>query len=229
VLRSPLVNFFGHAVVASWQSGDAGFVLGSMLPDFATMIGARVPGVAHPGLEAGLAFHHATDHAFHDAPTFRELQASARGALRALGLPRPSALAVGHIGVEILLDSALASDASGVAGYLAALGAGHRGALGVHIDWGGEPHAHRYEGLRAILLDRGVTSDSGDPRAAAFRIVRALSGRPRLRVDEAGERIVRAWAEEARPVVAAAASQLVAEVLSGIPGAIGAPQEPAFG
>jgi hypothetical protein len=223
------VNFFSHAVVASWQSSEAGFVLGSMLPDFATMLGARVPGVRHPELEAGVAFHHATDRVFHDAPTFRVLQADARSALRALGLPRPSALAVGHIGVEILLDGALASNLHGVAGYLAALGAGHPQALGTHIDWGDAALAHRYDGLRKILVEGGVTSAQADPRSVTWRIVRALSGRPRLRVDEAGERVVLAWAEEARPVVAAAAGRLLAEVLSGIPGAIGAPPERGFG
>jgi hypothetical protein len=35
------MNFFGHAKVALWRGDAAGFVLGAMLPDFASMAGTR--------------------------------------------------------------------------------------------------------------------------------------------------------------------------------------------
>ena len=35
------MNYLGHAAVATWRTSDRAFVLGAMLPDFATMIGAR--------------------------------------------------------------------------------------------------------------------------------------------------------------------------------------------
>src|ERR1700753_2862807 len=127
------MNFFGHAVVATWRSESDGFVLGAILPDFATMLGTRPPAVAHPELERGVTFHHDTDRVFHDTATFKRLQLEARRTLREMGLPRPSALAVGHIGVEILLDATLADDPRGVAGYLAALGAARDEGLGRHI------------------------------------------------------------------------------------------------
>lgn len=187
-----------------------------MLPDFANMIGARPPRVGHPELASGVAFHHDTDRVFHQAPTFVTLQAHARSRLRALGLPRPSALAVGHIGVEILLDATLAADAQGVSGYLAALGEGHPGSLGAHMDWGGAEPAGRYEALRAVLCERGISAGTGEARMVAWRIARALSPRPRLRLSPDGEQIVHAWAEESKAVVESAAKALIAEVVAGL-------------
>jgi hypothetical protein len=219
------VNFFGHAVVARWRSGSAGFVLGSMLPDFATMIGARPPRVGHPELEGGIAFHHATDRVFHEAPTFVALQRQARERLRALGLPRPAALAVGHIGVEILLDAVLAADDRGVSAYLTALGEGHPRALGAHMDWGGSETASRYETLRAALAERGISAGAGEPRTVAWRVTRALAPRPRLRLTPDGERLVLAWAEESKAIVESAAPSLMGEVTRGLSATAVAPFE----
>jgi hypothetical protein len=210
------VNFFGHAVVATWRSESPGFVLGAMLPDFATMLGTRPPAVENAELERGVAFHHRTDHVFHDAPTFRRLQLEARGTLRAMGLPRPSALAVGHIGVEILLDATLADDARGVAGYLAALAAAPEAALGQHIAWNDEALRHRFQMLASALAGRGVTAASRAAEATAVRVSRALSTRPRLRLTEDGEHIVHAWAAASGPVVATAAPALIAEIRTGL-------------
>ena len=40
------MNYFGHAAVASWRGSRGGLPLGAMLPDFATMSGARVTGTS---------------------------------------------------------------------------------------------------------------------------------------------------------------------------------------
>ena len=40
------MNCFGHAAVASWKEGKGGLPLGTMLPDFTPMCGARVTGTA---------------------------------------------------------------------------------------------------------------------------------------------------------------------------------------
>jgi hypothetical protein len=210
------VNFFGHAVVAAWQTPTPAFVLGAMLPDFATMIGARVPAVHDAGLESGVAFHHATDKVFHDAPTFKRLQANARQRLRELGLPRPSSLAVGHIGVEILLDSVLANDPLGVRCYVDALAEGAPQSLGGKIEWMEPALASRYEELRVRLLERGITRGMADAAVVAFRISRALAPRPRLALEPGGERIVLAWAVETETTVAAAAPALIDEILGGL-------------
>jgi hypothetical protein len=191
-------------------------VLGAMLPDFATMLGTRPPGVEHAELERGVAFHHQTDRVFHDAPTFQRLQLEARGKLREMGLPRPGALAVGHIGVEILLDAVLAEDPQGVAGYLAALAEGREAALGRHIAWNDEALHKRFEMLTVALSERGVTAASRAAEATAVRVSRALASRPRLRLTEDGDRIVHAWAAAAGPLVALAAPKLVAELRAGL-------------
>jgi hypothetical protein len=210
------MNFFGHAVVASWTSVEPAFVLGAMVPDFANMVGARVPGVTHEEIARGVAYHHETDRVFHDAPTFKKLMADARRDLRARELPRPSALAVGHIGVEILLDASLARDDRGRGAYLDAIRAGDPSALGVHLSWDAEPARDRYGLLVSALVDRGVPRSAADPDAVAFRVRRALSRRPRLALTEGGEHIVRAWAESAADAVAAAAPVLVAEIVAGL-------------
>lgn len=206
------VNFFGHAVVASWHSSEPGFILGSMLPDFATMIGDRVPEVSHQELESGVDFHHATDRVFHDSPTFRRLEREARGVLRELGVSRPSALAIGHIGVEMLLDASLATDEPGVAGYTRALSEGHGEALGAHIHWPSADGSARYEQLRSVLVARGVFAGSVDPRLLAMRVSRALAPRPRLRLEPGADILVEEWVRIAAPGVREAAPALIEEL-----------------
>jgi hypothetical protein len=210
------VNFFGHAVVATWRSRANGFVLGAMLPDFAGMIGARPPPVAHEEIDRGMAFHHETDRVFHDSPTFRVLQGDARRTLRSLGLPRPSALAVAHIGVEILLDASLASDSAAKESYGRALSAGRHEALGGQIGWSDDSVRERFQRLRAILEARGVPPGASDASVVAWRVAKALESRPRFRLDPVGERIVHSWAEGASPVVADAADSVVAELRLGL-------------
>jgi hypothetical protein len=207
------VNFFGHAVFASWTRASAGYVLGSMVPDFANMIGAREPRAIAPGVAEGIRFHHATDAVFHDASTFRELQSQARSALRALGLSRPGALAVGHIGVEMLLDAALAQDHGGVRGYLGALEVAQ---AGDSVDWNDAPANERYRTLCDVLSRRGVTPGAADPAAIAYRVARALSSRPRLALQDGGERIVADWAEGASATIGDRAASLVHEVASAL-------------
>ena len=61
------MNFFGHVVAASWVSAEPAFGLGSMLPDFASMIGARLRASSHVTTKEGIDWHHTTDAAFHRA------------------------------------------------------------------------------------------------------------------------------------------------------------------
>lgn len=191
-------------------------MLGAMLPDFAGMIGARPPRVTHDDVDRGMAFHHETDRVFHDSPTFRALQAEARRVLRDLGLPRPSALAVAHIGVEILLDEPLARDAAARESYACALSAGRQELLGSHIAWGEPPIRERFEHLRSTLELRGIPKGAADARVVAWRVAKALEGRPRFRLDDDGERIVHSWAEATSGRVADAADSVLAELRAGL-------------
>jgi hypothetical protein len=210
------VNFFGHAVVATWRSRADGFVLGAMLPDFAGMIGTRPPSVTHDDVDRGMAFHHETDRVFHESVTFRALQADARRDLRGLGLPRPSALAVAHIGVEILLDGSLADDTAAREAYGRALSSGRHDSLGSHIEWSDAATRERFQKLRGVLEARGIPSGAADASAVAWRVAKALESRPRFRLDPEGERIVYSWAARASGLVADAADSVVAELRAGL-------------
>jgi len=190
------MNYFGHALVASWQLAAPGVVLGAMLPDFSTMCRAKLAGVAPAEVEAGLALHHRTDAVFHDLPVvtglMRELDARLEGCARG---PR---LAVAHVGIELLLDGVLVDDAGGRAAYLA--GIGHDAELAWAAD--GAPRF-------AMLIDRlrayGVPEDLREPDSIVYRLQRVLGGRPLLRPSDGDLRIIRAAlvGQQARVRVAA--------------------------
>ena len=88
------MNFFGHAVVAGWTDNRAGHLLGSMLPDFATMVRVPLVAVRDPDMRRGIDLHHRTDDAFHRTPSFLALCAYALNELTAAGVRRGTALEV---------------------------------------------------------------------------------------------------------------------------------------
>jgi hypothetical protein len=104
------VNFFGHACLAAEARPEAAFVFGAMLPDLASMSGLRISSIAHAKTDSGRRFHYVTDAAFHRAERFQSLCTGATRALSAAGLRRGPARAIGHVGVELLLDGWLASE-----------------------------------------------------------------------------------------------------------------------
>ncbi len=210
------MNFFGHAAVASWQTRDPGFVLGSMLPDFATMIRARPPGAGHADMQAGVRLHHATDEVFHDAAAFRELSGEALAFLLERGVTRGAARAVAHIGVEILLDGELACDADACNAYLAAIAASADEELGRFIEWRDADEQARFAALRVGLVSRGIKAEHSSPDVVVYRVARALTGRPRLALRPEDEPAVFDWASWARPRVAARTPGLVAEIENGL-------------
>ena len=69
--RADRMNYFGHTVLAVRRGGDRAFVLGAMLPDFATMIRARPPRTTHADIDSGMQFHRRTDDVFHRSAAFR--------------------------------------------------------------------------------------------------------------------------------------------------------------
>jgi acyl carrier protein phosphodiesterase len=131
------LNFFGHAVVAGWQDNRASHLLGSMLPDFETMIRVPLIEVRNPDIRRGIELHHRTDDAFHRAPAFLALCAHALGELTEAGVRRGTARAVGHIGSEMFLDAWLAREQAHVDDYLTALELEVDGLLG----WQDDGHA----------------------------------------------------------------------------------------
>jgi hypothetical protein len=206
------VNYLGHAAVASWRSPDAAFVLGAMLPDFATMLGAHPPTTAHARLQAGIRFHHRTDEVFHRSTAFGDLTRTAFAWLLVRGVERGRARAVAHVGVELLLDAALSRDEPVRRAYLAAVeGAGPRG-LGAHLRWACPADRLGFDALRARLLARGVTAEEADATIVARRLRRALEARPRLALDDAAEGVARDWVAAARGDVMARAPALAHEL-----------------
>lgn len=204
------MNFFGHAAVAAQFTGDPTFVLGAMLPDFSNMIAARTPPVAHEALSSGVRFHHATDEAFHDLEPFVSWVREARAWLDSRGLGRGSSRAVAHVGVELLIDEALATSQVARRAYISALSAGRDADVERAIGWRDEERA-RFAFLLERLLERGVV-DVPSAHAVAERLRRALAGRPRLAFSAEKTFVVAEWIVEARPVVVASAPALT-EVL----------------
>ncbi len=206
------MNFFGHTVLAVRRSGDPAFVLGAMLPDFATMIRARPPRAEHTDIGSGMQFHWRTDEVFHRAAAFLALTHQAVLWLSARGVRNGSALAAAHIGVEVLLDAALSSDAPAQRAYRAALEGAASHELGQYVGWASDEERLRFDGLRARLLARGAIRGDIPPETVAERLRSALADRPRLALDDAAVLAVGDWARIARAGVSACAAPLVHEL-----------------
>jgi len=171
-----VVNFFGHAAVASWSSGSAAVVLGSMLPDFATMSGARIAndGDHDDELARGIDIHHATDATFHRLPVVTGLMRDLDTLLAERGCARGPRRAVAHIGVELLLDGVLVDERAYRDAYTEALA--HDGAP----VWREPDDPARFALLMTRLRAYGVPDDLREPVAITRRLGRMLGHRPLL-------------------------------------------------
>ena len=206
------MNYLGHAAVATWRGAEGAFVLGAMLPDFASMLGARPPATHHTDVEAGMRFHYRTDEVFHRSAVFVELTRSAFAWLLERDVERGRARAVAHVGVELLLDAELSRDEPVRRAYLGALRRGAPRDLGGSLVWESSDGHLDFEDLRARLLVRGVSGDEPNAETTALRLRRALATRPRLVLDDATEKAARDWVIAARAVVAARAGELIREL-----------------
>lgn len=203
------VNFVGHAAVASWYDATPLFVLGAMLPDFFGMLGIKAAPTS-PELSRGVAFHHASDAAFHQTPAFVDLTRRARQTLEEQGCPKGPARAVAHIGVELLLDPVLLTERGARAAYTEAL----ERAIDVQSELALSPADEtRFHELARLLLARGVPAHD-DPEILLLRMRRALAHRPRLALTDASAGIVRNWVVAARPSVVGCASDVIRQMLS---------------
>ncbi len=211
---NPWVNFFGHAVMAMERGKGHAFVVGSMLPDFASMLRAKVPTAESAEVTEGIAFHHATDEAFHGAPSFLRASSASFTWLTDAAMDRGSARAIAHVGVEILLDRTLALEADRRTGYLESLA--HEVAFDA-TRWGKPEEAVRAAELRSALLRHGVDIHDCAEAVIAERLFRILARRPRLAFPREDLPKVQAWVAQMDPQVRDLASAILAEVRSGIP------------
>jgi hypothetical protein len=179
------MNFFGHSVVASWRSGSAGVALGAMLPDFAGMCRARIREARDPEVAAGIELHHETDRVFHRLAGFCEAIEAVARQLRDGGLGRGPAAGAAHVAVELCLDRLLLDEPGAAAHYQAALAVAEEDA-GSSLVWAAPEEDARWRGLVARLAAYGAPTDLRDEEWVSARVVRALSGRPLLALDEAG-------------------------------------------
>ena len=208
------MNFFGHAAMAERFSKEPAFVLGAMLPDFSSMLRLRPPAASHPGVARGIAFHHLTDEAFHDLVVFRDLCTEAMRFLAERGVTRGTRRAVAHVGVELMLDAELSESEPARHAYLEGLRAARDPAIASTLSWPADQQ-ERLERLAARLEER---SDSAKPTTAVMveRLVRTLSDRPRLAIDEASRPHVADWVELCRARVVASTPALVLELTRAI-------------
>lgn len=170
------VNFFGHAAVASWSSASAAVALGAMLPDFATMCGARIMNdAAHEdAIGRGIDIHHATDATFHRLPVVTGLMRDLDKLLEDRHCARGPRRAVAHIGVELLLDGVLVDEPAYRDAYTRALA--HDG----QPVWREPDDPARFAVLIARLRAYGVPDDLREPAAITHRLGRMLAHRPLL-------------------------------------------------
>lgn len=210
------MNFFSHAVVAAARSDDPRWILGSMLPDFVSMAGLRLESVhGDVPLERGVAFHHTSDDAFHGAPIFIDMMEHAREELELDGLDSGPAMAIGHVGVELLLDGWLVEQRGVTAGYRAAIEeAAHVDVLLRFVGLEVQQGSARWREMAERLANAPVPQRYTEPGFVADRLVRILSGRPRLAVPFGREPLVHAWAHRAAPEVSRRAPALFEQVES---------------
>lgn len=181
-----------------------------MLPDFLSMSRARLDNVSDPTIAEGIAFHHRTDDAFHQAGAFVELQAEGITALEASGVGRGTARAVAHVGLELLLDGFLMENEPACVGYLEAVKL--EGDLGLSFRRGGE----RFETLRARVPRYGLPTVYQTPEGVAEQLRKILAHRPRLAFSATDAPKVIAWLSEVRPAWLARAGMLLEEVAAGV-------------
>jgi hypothetical protein len=210
------VNFFAHAAVAAGERREPEFVLGAMLPDFASMTGRRLHGSSHADVAAGVRHHRLSDAAFHDSPGFRGLWLAGIRELRERGLPRGPARGASHVGIELLLDGALIDDAGLCGLYEGALRAGAVPSLRASLDWSHDDGDARWGRLHGRLVEQGTPRGYADVTVVCERVTRALASRPRLALEPGHPEVVHGWLRELQPVVSREAPSLLEQVRAGL-------------
>ncbi len=189
-----------------------------MLPDFASMIGVRLPGQKHERLSSGIEFHHRSDKIFHQLSGFREHEQWTLQHMLEAGLRRGPARGVAHVGVELSLDGALVGDRTADALYLRAIEL----ALSDPPSFSERADAARFEGLATRLHALGLPTGYRDQQTVAERLIRILQPRPLLRLQAHEEALLLTAVGPMHDRVAADAAEIMsslARALSDAPGA----------
>jgi hypothetical protein len=174
------LNFFSHVAVVAKFTQDEGVAFGSMFPDFAGLLGIKVPTTQNTTILVGFTVHHETDKIFHDLSAFRTACREETASLQRRGFDRGPALALAHVGLEFLLDCALARDEDSVALFERSLAWASPECLKTQLYGFSGEIAAKFEQLRQRLLTVGPPTDPPKPTVIAERIMRTLERRPKL-------------------------------------------------
>ena len=210
------MNFFAHAVVASWHSREPLFVFGAMLPDLIGMTGVRLAGTTDEALRRGIDLHHATDAAFHSAPVFTQLCAEAIARLAEEGVERGTSRAVAHVGFELTLDGVLSSEPEPRELYAAALDIAGSGVLEGKLSTSPASGLSRLTAGLHRLARASIPVAYAEPDVVAERLQIILAPRPRLAMRPSDFEPVRRWAADVRPQVVARRYELLDQVRRGL-------------
>lgn len=184
-----------------------------MLPDLCGMANLRLEELYDPRLDAGARFHHLCDDIFHKHPLFIELAEAARDRLQAQAMPRGAAAAIGHVGVELLMDGALVTSGEILADYRAAIDefariSGEIKFHGLDPDESGNRSRH----LASHLVSAPIPLGYVDPTFVAKRLIRILASRPVLAIPGDREDLVYQWTADSAPEIFEVTSRLIDEV-----------------
>lgn len=201
------MNFFSHAYLAARETEHPGVIFGSMLPDFCSMIGTRPFEVEAAEIRRGVDHHHQVDRAFHGAPIFLALMGHGQDVLESLGVRAAPAMALAHVGVELVLDGWLTSNGHDPGRFVDAVTFGHR-----HVTWPSDVLAQRWRLLHRRLLDGALPGAYRDARFVASRLAMVLSARPRLAIRDGEPAAVEQWLTTAIEEIPTRGPELMREV-----------------
>lgn len=209
------MNFVGHAHFARRIQTAPRFVLGAMLPDLASMAGARLGPQEEITIAAGVRDHHVVDDVFHGAPTFCRLQAEAAAELSERGVGWGAARAVAHVAPELFLDGLLLEEDETLELYREAVVEGGRAETLATLRFVSEGHA-RFAALHRRLTSYGPPHGYRDPKFVGDILFRILRERPRLALTEGDVVVLEDLLPRLQRRVVDAAPTLLAEVASGL-------------
>ena len=212
------MNFVGHIAIGVTLDGsrtNTEFLLGTALPDFATMARLRLDRqdaiARESALGAGMQLHHDTDAIFHRQGWFLDLAHDLLDDLTAAGVPRGGALACAHVGVELLLDGELLrteETAAAVVDVYESLAAPPSVALDV-VDASERVRWAEHLGSIAERLDPFLYCDPG---SVAQRLHHIMSSRPRLTFEPEHVATIATLLTAVQPQIAASAPDVLARV-----------------
>lgn len=204
------MNFFGHTYIAGFDR-SAEFLLGTMVPDFATMIGNRLTDPGDGAVAEGIRHHHRTDDVFHCDRHFVELTTLGEETSLEYGMGSGPSRALAHVGVELLLDGWIARTHGIPPIYRQALRT-----PAPPLRWhrpNGDEHLAQ---LQRRLVTSGIPTSYQDHAFVAARLIRILAGYPTLAIQPDHRWAVEPWLDAVAPHVAERAPALLSSVQDGV-------------